>query len=696
MRRFLRANPLSLFLTCGGLFLAGAAPVPAASAETAQDEQLLRKAHVTADGPGVLEFFRRRTLPDDYPKQVEHLIRRLGDDSAKVRNQARKDLIALGPPALPALRLALKNPEDVVQDLARQCIHVLEKDPGPALPLAALHVLRDRNPAGACPVLLGYLPFADNNDVAEETLEVLVTVGSKGGKTDPALVAALKDQNAVRRGGAAYAVGRLGNLDERAAVRELLGDAEARVRTWAGAGIVGKEIYESARKSASADDKLLKGQKVKPDEKGLLDFFRKRTLSKADQERLREWVRQLGSNAYKERHKASAELMKFGSAALPYLRTALKDPDVEIKARAAKCVAAIESGLGTALPAAAARLLVLRVPDKAVRTLLAYAPFADDEMVEEEVRNALAVLNLRRVAVDAALTAAAKDQAPTRRAAAAFVLGRVGTRRDLRLVRSLLGDADAAVRFEAAHALLAAREKAAVPVLVALLEEGPVELARKAEELLAGVRGDAATKVELTEKPADRRKVRRAWADWWQTSADKVDMSKISLDSRLARETRARKVTMQFLNSLLALNFPAVKKTMSFPFYMEGMRGPNGMNVANSAADIEPFFKMIEGEAARIKEQFKQLRFRIKNVSPLETFLKQPLDKNRGFMAQMRQNEDRFLKRFHKRDILIVTIEVLMQGRPQGGGGGAVFVKVAAGRASVVGLGQAREEVMKK
>jgi HEAT repeat protein len=667
---------------------------PAAAPEPTDDELTLQKARVATDSAGVLDFFRKRTLTGDYQKRIDGLVKQLADDSAKARKKARLELIAVGPPALPALRVALKSPEDVVQVLARECIDVLEKDPGPALPLAAVRLLRERKPAGACSVLLGYLPFADNKDVQEEVLEDLVLLGSHAGKTDAALLAALKDKHPLRRGGAAYAVGRLGRLGERAAVRELLGDADAAVRMWAGEGLVSREIYQVARNSAAADEKLLKSKKIEPTETGLLAFFHKRTLTPEVQQRLREWVRQLGSAAYKERKKAEYELKHFDSSALPYLRPALKDPDVEVRARANKCIAEIERGPATALPAAAVRLLTLRAPEKAVAVLLAYAPFADDEMVEEEVQNALSVLSVRGPALSPALSAALKDQAPARRATAASVLGRVGAPADLARVRPLLADPDATVRFQAASTVFASRDKAAVPVLVALLDNGPVELARKAEELLAGVSPEPVSKTELTEKAADRRKVREAWAAWWRTNGDKVDMSQITLDTLLVREMRARQITTRCLNAFLHLDAAAFKKTLKFPCYLPF--GPNGNGEIKSGQQIDQFFKLIKSQGgAKAQEQFKRIKFKVTTVSGLEQFLKIPLDNNRRFMAAQRQQEDKFLKRYSKRELLITHVAATMDGRPQPEEV-VVFVRMTGGRAWVVGLGQGRGQVKAK
>src|ERR1700747_2855872 len=91
-----------------------------------------------------------------------------------------------------------------------------------------------------------------------------------------------------------------------------------------------------AAESTSADDQaFLENVGVATDGPGLLEFFRIRSLPEAERRTLLEkLVRQLGSKTYKERKKASAELVGFGTAALALLKDALKDPDIEVRDRA--------------------------------------------------------------------------------------------------------------------------------------------------------------------------------------------------------------------------------------------------------------------------------------------------------------------------------------------------------------------------
>src|SRR5262249_27466736 len=162
---------------------------------------------------------------------------------------------------------------------------------------------------------------------------------------------------------------------------------------------------------------------------------------------------QLGHRRYRMRQKASKDLTELGSTALPFLTPALLDTDLEIKTRAEKCVAAIKSGPATSLPHAAARLLQLRSPPGALETLLAYVPFADDEAMEEEVLNVMCALSVHQAKVPACLSAGLRDDMPVRRAAAAFVLGKIGTGADCQEVRKLLDDPNLKARLRSAQGL---------------------------------------------------------------------------------------------------------------------------------------------------------------------------------------------------------------------------------------------------
>ncbi len=273
------------------------------------------------------------------------------------------------------------------------------------------------------------------------------------------------------------------------------------------------------------DEKLLQDARVGTDGPGLLAFFRRRTPTTEDEKRLHDLVRQLGDRRFAAREKASRELVERGVPALGLLRDVLNDPDREIARRAAICIAEIERGPGPALPAAAARVLARRAPAEAVAVLLAYLPFADDANVTEEVLAALVAVGTRPGKVDPALTAALKDTASVRRAAAGYTLGRHPDRAARESAVPLLTDREPTVRLRAAQGLIAGKDSQAVPVVIALLAEAPAEMASQAEEMLWRLAGDRSP----ARPPGnDAREYRELWSRWWRDHGKEVDLARLA------------------------------------------------------------------------------------------------------------------------------------------------------------------------
>jgi HEAT repeat protein len=208
--------------------------------ELAEAEKLLREAKVATDGPGLMKFFRDRTLPEAERAKLAGTVRRLGDEEFEVRQKAFKDLLVAGRAALPFLRQAKKDPDPQIADSAARLLERIESGSDAALTAAAARVLADRKPAGAVPVLLAYLPLADEELVQEAVLDALATIGLRGGKVDPELAAARKDKDPLRRLAAAHLFARAGP-DERKSLRAMLTDPDARVRFEAATALVRAE-----------------------------------------------------------------------------------------------------------------------------------------------------------------------------------------------------------------------------------------------------------------------------------------------------------------------------------------------------------------------------------------------------------------------------------------------------------------------
>lgn len=279
----------------------------------------------------------------------------------------------------------------------------------------------------------------------------------------------------------------------------------------------------------AADEALLKAAAVKIDDTTLLDFFKKRTLADVDRAQVEKLIRQLGSDTYRLREQAMADLLRRGPAVLRILREGAKDIDLEITRRVEKCITVIqEKDVPADVVPAAARLLAARKPAGAVEVMLAFIPYADSDSALEESRGLLALLAKKDGTAQAALVAGLADALPLRRAAAGEALCRSGREEEKAAARKLLADPDAHVRMRVAGAFINAGDKDAVPVLIDTLPKLSMAQAWQAEDLLVRLAdGHAPPGVALGADEAARSKCRAAWQTWWQGHADKVSLAKL-------------------------------------------------------------------------------------------------------------------------------------------------------------------------
>lgn len=285
--------------------------------------------------------------------------------------------------------------------------------------------------------------------------------------------------------------------------------------------------------NVAQDERWLKSAGIPVDGPGLIDYFRRRTPTDAEQVQLKQRAAQLGSSLYPVRAKATDDLIRAGRTALPYLRETTRHEDPETARRAAYCIGVIEQNTSQGLSAYAARVLVSRHPEGAVEVLLAYLPFADDSWVEEQIRTSLQRIAYADGRAGPEVEKAARDAEPKRRAAAAWLLGHAAEEKQRKAVLPLLRDASTEVRFLAASALLSSREPAAVPPLIGLLTATPHEYAWRAEDLLFRLADEKGPAVWLdTAKDNNGRKVQAAWEEWWTDNQSRIDWKSLKLEDQ--------------------------------------------------------------------------------------------------------------------------------------------------------------------
>ncbi len=183
-------------------------PACPAPSDLALDEQVLKDNKIAADGPGLLEFFRGRTVAGNEDTRIKTLIRQLGDDDFETREKASAPLVGIGTRARPLLEKAAMDPDVEIVRRAQDCLKQIDQGTTTSVLATAVRVLARKHPAKTIETLLNYLPSAEDQSVAEEIRLALVPLAVKDGKSDAALVAALTDKNAAKRGGAGSVLAR--------------------------------------------------------------------------------------------------------------------------------------------------------------------------------------------------------------------------------------------------------------------------------------------------------------------------------------------------------------------------------------------------------------------------------------------------------------------------------------------------------
>jgi hypothetical protein len=412
------------------------------------------------------------------------------------------------------------------------------------------------------------------------------------------------------------------------------------------------------------DEELLKKAGLGKEGPDLIEFFRKRTLSEAEVKRLSQLIPQLGDNDFTKRQKASDDLAAAGPPILPHLRLALSDPDQEIQRRAQECINEIEKGPGAARAIAAARMLGVKRPKEACSVLLAFLPFADDESVKEAVVNSLLTLGVRDTKVDDVLINALGDKTTVKRASAALVTGRSGTGDQRKIVQKMLSDPVVEVRLAAAQGLAAGRDKSAAPTLISLLAEAPAPIAEQAEDLLQRMAGDKAP--TLTWEESKKELSHNAWQAWWKSEGEKLDLAKADVDPLMRSPVnQTRQLAQLFLDAMIGKKTVDFKKITEVPFHVSDHQ---------TFQTHEQLEKELSQEAKHTERE--NVRFEMKAAMPVAEF------------AKREHANKKYLEKIDKRQVYTALLKVKVANEDLDF---AVFVRVSAGKAKVIGVAEANE-----
>jgi HEAT repeat protein len=545
--------------------------MPAAGAPSTGDEGALRSVGISTDGPGLVAYFHLRSRGDVKPERLSALVEQLGDKSPIAARRAAAELSALGAPAIPALRQAVKDPDRQQRArMAQLCLKALE-EPG-HLSAAAARLIAQRRPPGAAEALLQFLPQAEDESVIEEIRLALSAVAPPRGlgereviPPDPALLKALQDDSPIRRAMAVDTLCHNGvtpSVLRHVPLQKLLRDPNPTVRLRSALALAhGRDPkavstlitlltelpLNQARQAEEFLTELAGDQAPKvamnsddgtrqkcrdawatwwqasEDDARLLDEVRKRTVTEALRIKCEELIGKLGDADFAVRQKAQAEVKAMGSLIVPLLRRAALDRDLEVRKRARDCLSEMERDKNLPLSPIAARLIALRKPANAAEALLAYVPYCDDESANPEVQLALNAVAFKNNKPEQAIVRALSDPQSARRGAAAEALCLGGDRAHLPDIRKLLNDSELSVRLKVALALAGSGQREAVPALIDLLAELPSDRVEPAEEYLQRLAGDGAPQnLAGGDDSAARKKRQQAWAAWWKANGERV------------------------------------------------------------------------------------------------------------------------------------------------------------------------------
>lgn len=279
-----------------------------------------------------------------------------------------------------------------------------------------------------------------------------------------------------------------------------------------------------------AAEKVLHDAGIKTDARSLLDFFKSRTLTDDDRNQLLTTIRRLGDDDFDIREQATEELKKAGLAALPILRAASRDKDIEVARRVEMCLKEISQEAETARVLAAATLLANQKADGLIDTLLKYLPCVpDDETVAGGLRQSMIAYTKSSGKADPLLKSALEDKDPARRVLAVQVIGEaLPSERDS--IRKKLDDPSHKVRYFAGAVLAKAGEAKALRSLLALIGDGPLELGFQVEDMLCQLlEADEKPPATLHGNDADgRKKAMKAWEIWLDAKGDKLKLSRLT------------------------------------------------------------------------------------------------------------------------------------------------------------------------
>jgi hypothetical protein len=158
------------------------------------------------DGTKLIEYLKQRTLSDSEQGKIAGIIKRFGADDFDDRVRATEEIELYGPAAIGPLKTAERDGDPEIAYRAKAALNKMAKVPHSAVAAAIVRTILKLKPDGAAAALIGFLPLADDETIADSIREALIELAVKNGKAEPSLVSALSDRSVIRRSAAYMAL----------------------------------------------------------------------------------------------------------------------------------------------------------------------------------------------------------------------------------------------------------------------------------------------------------------------------------------------------------------------------------------------------------------------------------------------------------------------------------------------------------
>ncbi len=443
-------------------------------------------------------------------------------------------------------------------------------------------------------------------------------------------------------------------------------------------GVLGRRAGTPlADRGLAADEALLRRADIPRDDARLLAFLAQRDPDRLDVPRIEALIAQLARRKFRERRNAVDELIRVGVLARPFLVKVQQHKDLEVRRLVAECLAVLDKMASREVEAAAIRLLRNSRPAGTCAVLLRMLPSVHDAELEVEIHVTLFEVGMKAGEAEEALLKGLNDPKSARRGAAALVVGCAGGRPQRDLVWKLLRtDRKVRVRLRAANGLIASGDVKAVPTLLPMLTEAPLDVAEEAWSLLVAVAGKERPLSLLgdrmpgsdeppLEQAVSRARCRAEWESWWKDHETTLVLTRAELTvSWLTPDRQAKHAAGRFVEAMAARDTRTVERMAEFPHF-----------AFSNVADRREFEALVESRVAKVSmAQFGETR-----LCDFEGFFAMTSGAPRAFFEQRPAGEMR-----------VVYGRLREEGR-RAGPPYVVFVQVRPGKVRVVGFYHAIE-----